>query len=379
MKKYLFFLLPLLALGGCDSTKNVNSDNGNTNVTPSAPDPVALTYQRGPCLGKCPVYTLTVNEKGEARMTGRKFSKREGDYTQTLSPQAYKDLMQTVKTANMTALENKYDSGIADAPVVTLTAVYADGGKKEITLRGSMPDVLKPVTAAAVNLYEADGWTEEMPAPDNTQSWKYSQGPCLGQCPVFTIDLAGDGTATMKGKAYAPRRGTYTKQISAAQITALTDLFIRADWWKTDYTEETNIADAARISIQYRQGDMIKQAAFRGRQPEKIKPITAFFRTLAEEDNWTMTEADDNFGLPDDVIADEIIVKMKPEGDINALVAEFSKQDMQVKKNLSVSQKMYLLSYEPNKASPAEMLRWIRERRDVESAELNRKVDIRED
>ena len=78
--------------------------------------------------------------------------------------------------------------------------------------------------------------------------------------------------------------------------------------------------------------------------------------------------------MPDDVIADELLVNLSAEADPNAWIIQFAKQDMQVVKRISPNSPYWLFRYDPDRMVPNEMLNWVRRDPYVLSAEFNRRV-----
>lgn len=45
--------------------------------------------------------------------------------------------------------------------------------------------------------------------------------PCFGTCPVYTVNLAADGTITFEGEQFVATMGTATRTITAREVAAL--------------------------------------------------------------------------------------------------------------------------------------------------------------
>ncbi len=381
MKNLMFLLLPILALISCDSTKKTAAEN-TPEVMPAKQEspmgvPSAITVKRGPCMGKCPVYTLTINERGAAEMTGRKYAVREGDYSKTLSKTQISSFNSMLKSIDFQNMKDRYDSGILDAPTTTLIVKYPTG-EKTISLRAVLPDALKPLLEMTDNVYKSEGWTAAAPPMDNTKAWTFATGPCLGKCPVVNLQINSDGTAMMQGKRYAAKQGKYEKGVTRAQLDELTRLFDSAKWWDMKNRYDSGIADAPQTTVSYRAGDMIKEVSFRAETPEGVQPIFDFFQNFVQSEGWVPVRGN-NYGLPKGTIASEIILRLKEGADIDALVGEYVKQEMKLVKTVAAGQNMHLVSYNPELSSPQEMMTWLSAREDVQLADFNREVNIRED
>ena len=382
MKNLMFLMiLPVLALMSCDGTKKTTAENTPEVMPVVAPSPMgvpsAVTLERGPCMGKCPVYDLTVTERGMVTMTGKKYAVREGAYSKELSKTEVSEFNSMLKSIDFQNLKDRYDSGILDAPTVKMTVKYPTG-EKIITMRGVLPDALKSLQQKMDDIYKSENWTAAAPPQDTSQSWTYSTGPCLGKCPVMNLRINSDGTAMMNGKRYASKQGKYEKGVTRAELDRLTKMFNEAKWWDMKNRYDSGIADAPQTTVSYRAGDMIKEVSFRAETPEAMKPIFAFFNDFAQSEGWVAVRGN-NYGLPKGTIADEIIVRLKDGADVKSFVAAYVKQEMKLLKTVAAGQNMHLVSYNPELSTPQEMMTWIQAREDVQLAEFNKEVNLRED
>jgi len=380
MNKFLFLVIPVLALFSCDTTKKAGQETMQPVKTMAEKAiPVNITFKRGPCMGKCPVFTLEVDENGLASLLGGKYSRLTGEHTKQLSAAEITELQKLVADSKFMSLNERYDSGILDAPSTTMIVKSAEGEKK-VMLRGTMPDALKSLVEKMDAIYNGEGWTATEKKPDNrfAKSFSYSQGPCFGKCPVYTLDIKPNGMAYFEGKRFATKQGKYTKKVSEGEVAELVALFDAATWFKLENKYDSKITDIPSVFIKYRNGDMIKKINFRGEYPEGVKAITAYFQGLADSEGWTKVASND-YGLPAGTIANELIVKLKRGVDINEFVGSYIKQDMKLKKTLAPTMNMHLVTFDPNTATPQEMIMWVKDREDVETAEFNKKLDIRED
>ncbi|MBL4716350.1 MAG: hypothetical protein JKX95_06915 [Bacteroidia bacterium] len=76
-------------------------------------------------------------------------------------------------------------------------------------------------------------------------------------------------------------------------------------------------------------------------------------------------------------IKNEILVKLKPDSDINDLIKEFPKYKLAIKKEIGRNQHIYLTHYDTSSIKPAEMLSKIKNVDFVVEAEFNKKITMR--
>ncbi len=109
-RQFIAAILSIVVLAGCEK----------------APEP--LNFQRisvtaGPCNGVCPEYSLSVDENGTVGFVGKRHVVIQGGRDATLSAKNLEALKASLRTANITALQNDYTS---DANCPTKTNGHAE-------------------------------------------------------------------------------------------------------------------------------------------------------------------------------------------------------------------------------------------------------------
>ena len=66
---------------------------------------------------------------------------------------------------------------------------------------------------------------------------RLERGACHGFCPVYRVEIRGDGVVTYCGGDFVKERGARTKTIAPDSVRSLLDLFIKADFFdlRDDY------------------------------------------------------------------------------------------------------------------------------------------------
>lgn len=65
----------------------------------------------------------------------------------------------------------------------------------------------------------------------NTLRITLSRSGCYGRCPVYTIEVHGDGTVLYDGKINVAHKGKHTAKISHASLVELVGFFRKADYF----------------------------------------------------------------------------------------------------------------------------------------------------
>ena len=129
MSRHLALAL-LVGLGGC----------GPRAPQAPAPDSVstagtAVTLERGPCFGTCPVYRVSLAGMAQVGFVGTRFVGRVGTDTSRVAPEVVDRLVRSLDAAGFFALADTY---VPDAPACGL--YHTDAPTVSITVRASGRD-----------------------------------------------------------------------------------------------------------------------------------------------------------------------------------------------------------------------------------------------
>ncbi|MBK8389597.1 MAG: hypothetical protein IPL23_10115 [Saprospiraceae bacterium] len=157
--KFFLFLATFLSITlftSCSSSKIMGDENG-----------VFASIQRGPCFGKCPVYSMQVYTDGRLVYEGTRFAKKLGTYHKTLTATELKELDKVIKSANFFTFDSIYESEIPDLSGIT---IYHSNGKEQKSVFGkeNRPPALMQIQYALERIVESDGWKLIKAAPVET-------------------------------------------------------------------------------------------------------------------------------------------------------------------------------------------------------------------
>jgi hypothetical protein len=106
---------------------------------PLAAQPISeVVLERGPCLGACPAYRVTLRSDGTATFVGWNHVERIGVFGGTLSPEVLLGLAEAVAAARIETLANSYLQPSNDLPVVRTTVIGGDGARRLVRDHGAI-------------------------------------------------------------------------------------------------------------------------------------------------------------------------------------------------------------------------------------------------
>jgi len=104
--------------------------------------------ERGPCFGRCPVYSAEINARGVATTHPERFTFCHEDQTRHLRPSELRGLIAAIDRAHVFALKDEYRAHVTDLPSTRIT-ITRHGRTKTIYDYGGeavgMPRAVKDV------------------------------------------------------------------------------------------------------------------------------------------------------------------------------------------------------------------------------------------
>lgn len=190
---------------------------------------VAITLERGPCFGACPIYTLTLYEDGTVAYAGERFVTVTGEQTSQIDPETVQAMVDAFAEAGYFDWDEAYqEATVTDLPTVT-TSVTRDGQTHQIVRYAGDPN-------APLALPFLEQWIDEMTGSgqwtgvepnyaaltfDRTPLATLYRTACFGMCPVYSVALFEDGTVVYTGIANVERIGVHVLQMDAPAIASI--------------------------------------------------------------------------------------------------------------------------------------------------------------
>ena len=135
MRRAILGLGAVLALSAC-------SHAGVKPGTPSTPVAIegdSITYETGPCFGRCPVFSITIRPDGSGVFTGKNFTAVTGERAFKLSPADYAAFASRLQPYRPESGERRYSHGekgceqvVTDMPSVDVRWTRAIGDSQAL-------------------------------------------------------------------------------------------------------------------------------------------------------------------------------------------------------------------------------------------------------
>ena len=150
-----FFLISFVAIAfmftGCGASANMSLNNMDK----------VIEMTKGPCYGRCPVFTLTVYDKGIVSYKGERYTDRLGTYVKKLEKEEMERLLREFKNANLWQYKDAYRGRIPDMQSVSIS--YYDGSrKKTVTGKEIRPNSVKWLESLLDQVAQSQtGWVQK--------------------------------------------------------------------------------------------------------------------------------------------------------------------------------------------------------------------------
>lgn len=114
-----------------------------TNYSTQINEILQIDFDAGPCLGPCPVFTMTIFGDGTAVYDAKKYNEQERQFKTTIQKEQIERLKALIQLADFFGLEDKYFVWKTCHPTYILTVKEKNGRTKTINDYGpTEPDKL---------------------------------------------------------------------------------------------------------------------------------------------------------------------------------------------------------------------------------------------
>lgn len=118
-------------------------------------------------------------------------------------------------------------------------------------------------------------------------SIEFKTTPCFGACPIFTMNIAADGTATYNAEKHNPKTGTFKTTIKKEQLDSLNTLIQQANIPSLSDNYTRGITDMPTYYLIVTQNGKTKSIKDYGPSgPDELKAVYKFIIRLRENQNW---------------------------------------------------------------------------------------------
>lgn len=130
--------------------------------------------------------------------------------------------------------------------------------------------------------------TGKMKNTGNIEKVALSTTPCFGTCPVFDMEIEGNGHARYEAKRFNPVQGKYTGVIRKEQMDSLIVLIDKAKLLSLpdEYTQQVTDMPTYRLFVHFKDGKSKWISDYGPMGPEALKDVYKFIFSLRDSQSW---------------------------------------------------------------------------------------------
>ena len=114
-----------------------------------------LTFERTPCFGTCPAYSMSVFADGRVAYEGRRAVPLMGVKELRLPAAAVADMLRQAKEAHFEKFQDRYSQNTTDLPSTIIGVRQANGQLKTVVVEEGVPDNVKALVTYFSNQFDA--------------------------------------------------------------------------------------------------------------------------------------------------------------------------------------------------------------------------------
>ena len=122
-------------------------------ATPAPAGPV-LTFERTPCYGRCPAYSIQVYADGRVAYDGRRDVPLMGQHQLKLPAAAIADMLRQAKESRFETFDKRYSRNTTDLPSTIVAIRQPDGTLKSVTVEEGAPESVRSLFTYLGNQFD---------------------------------------------------------------------------------------------------------------------------------------------------------------------------------------------------------------------------------
>jgi len=109
---------------------------------------------------------------------------------------------------------------------------------------------------------------------------------CYGPCPVYTLDINGDGSVSYNGDYYVSEKGPRSFTISEADVKAIVEKFYEVEYFTFDNIYTESITDLPTTTTSITINGATKEVTNHWEAPDKLIELENFIDQITGVDKW---------------------------------------------------------------------------------------------
>ncbi|MEP7237318.1 MAG: DUF6438 domain-containing protein [Ferruginibacter sp.] len=124
--------------------------------------------------------------------------------------------------------------------------------------------------------------------PEQIAAIEFSTSPCFGTCPIFSMTIAENGTATYDAESYNTLSGKFKTVIKKESLDSLHALINKVDWSaiKNKYTADITDQASFRLTLTFKSGKRKEISDYGQNGPKDLIDIYVKIISFRDSQAW---------------------------------------------------------------------------------------------
>jgi len=212
-----------------------------------------------------------------------------------------------------------------------------------------------------------------LPGGMETVDWiiRYTQGPCFGECPVYEVYIAREGTALLHSRANLRPPGWYAGHFREQEIRGFLAQFEQPGFWTPAADSLPLIADLPSLHLVWKDGRRQQEIRPSGRMDDGHARLFAMIGRIVERTEWRPTGLRP---IPWSEATTALIVQLQPGVRPEVWLSEHLSLGLDLEKVLSRRTGHFLFRLTDASPFPNDVLQHVRADPEVVGAEWDREL-----
>ncbi len=210
----------------------------------------------------------------------------------------------------------------------------------------------------------------------HTKLIEMTKGACHGTCPIYSMTVYNDGTATFDGVRFCEKRGAHIAQLSDFELQLIQQKVALLDMDNYPEKIESMIPDFPSTKITCHEEDgSAKSVWWRNGAPDELSEMSITLDKFRQDLNWKVNTS---APLPAGTIKNQILLQLKEGVNASDFAKQYRAYDLTQKKEIVPNKNYWLFEFNTKKISSLEMLNILHNAEKVTHAEFNKELEQRD-
>ena len=114
--------------------------------------------------------------------------------------------------------------------------------------------------------------------------------PCYGTCPVYKIQLEGNGIAFLENTRFVEPLGTFKGNVAKGDLNSLFHSFASTDWEQYEDSYDANVSDLPTVKLTWYHSGYQKEISIRAKHPIELDVLINKVDQVKDKIAWKAPE-----------------------------------------------------------------------------------------